>query len=126
MASITDINIPEIATRNAIEAFKEALISRLPENILRIIFFGSRRKGVFRPDSDIDLLIVMKEKKRDMVDKVFEIGDMIERDILNYEIPFTIHILTEDEYLRFKESKSPFISSIEKEGIIIYERVSQS
>ncbi|GER93040.1 hypothetical protein A45J_0771 [hot springs metagenome] len=60
-----------------------------------------------------------------MIDKVFEIGDMVERYILKYEIPFTIHILTEGEYLRFKGSKSLFISSIEKEGIIIYERVSQ-
>lgn len=126
MASITEINIPEIATRDAIKAFKEALIARLPEDILRIIFFGSRRRGIFRPDSDIDLLIVIREKKRDVIDKVFEIGDTIERDILKYEIPFTIHILTEGEYLRFKESKSLFISSIEEEGIIIYERVAQS
>ncbi|BCB95427.1 hypothetical protein JZK55_03490 [Dissulfurispira thermophila] len=125
MASVTKAKIPEIATRDAIEAFKDALTSRLPEDILRIIFFGSRRRGIFRPDSDIDLLIVIREKKRDVIDKVFEIGDMVERYILKYEIPFTIHILTEGEYLRFKESKSLFISSIEKEGIIIYERVSQ-
>lgn len=103
MTSVTKAKIPEIATIDAIKAFKGALISRMPEDILRIIFFGSRRRGIFRPDSDIDLLIVIREKKRDVIDKVFEIGDMIERDILNYEIPFTIHILTEGEYLRFKE-----------------------
>ncbi|GER93039.1 hypothetical protein A45J_0770 [hot springs metagenome] len=64
MASVTKAKIPEIATRDAIEAFKDALTSRLPEDILRIIFFGSRRRGIFRPDSDIDLLIVIREKKK--------------------------------------------------------------
>ncbi|MFN3479438.1 MAG: nucleotidyltransferase family protein [Thermodesulfovibrionales bacterium] len=125
-ALIAKVQIPEIATHDAIVAFKEALISRLSEDVLKIIFFGSRRRGFFRPDSDIDLLVVLREKKKELVDTVFEISDAVEQDILHYEIPLTIHIFTKDEYNRLKGLKSPFITEIEKEGITIYERVSQS
>lgn len=123
---IADVQIPEIATHDAIVAFKEALISRLSEDVLKIIFFGSRRRGIFRPDSDIDLLVILKKKKKELVDLVFEISDSVEQDILHYEIPLTIHIFTKDEYNRLKGLKSPFITEVEKEGITIYERVAQS
>lgn len=121
--SVARMQIPEVATHEAIEAFKEALIMRLSGDILKIIFFGSRRRGIFRPDSDIDLMIVIKEKRKKLIDTVFDISNMIEKRILHYEIPFTVHILSEKEYNEFKYRKSPFIEEIEGEGLIIYERV---
>ncbi len=119
------VEIPEVVTKNAIEAFKEALISRLSERVLKIVFFGSRMRGIFGPESDIDLLVVLSEKNKEIVDTIYEISDAIENNILHYEIPFSIHILTKNEYDRLKDSKSQFIEEIEKEGITIYERVSQ-
>lgn len=124
--SVAKLQIPEIVTRKAIEAVKEALILRLPNDILKIIFFGSRRKGIFRPDSDIDLLIVLREKRKELIDAIFEISDMIEDHVLHYEIPFTVHILSEKEHNEFKYRKSPFIEEIEREGLIVYERVPES
>jgi predicted nucleotidyltransferase len=125
MASVRETDIPEIATQNAVKAFKEAVLSSLHEDVLLIVFFGSRRRGIFRPESDLDLLVVIKEKRRELVDNIFEIGDMIEQDILHYDIPITIHILSESEYNKFKSLKSPFIDEIRKDGLIIYERVSK-
>ncbi len=119
------VEIPEVVTKNAIEAFKEALISRLSERVLKIVFFGSRMRGIFGPESDIDLFVVLSEKNKEIVDTIYEISDAIENNILHYEIPFSIHILTKNEYDRLKDSKSQFIEEIEKEGITIYERVSQ-
>jgi len=120
------IKTPEITTTEAIKALRKELVSTLSDNVSKVVFFGSRRRGIFGPDSDIDLLIVLRQKTKELVDRVFEISNMIEEDVLHYEIPLTIHIITEDEYHRFKESKSPFILSIEREGMVIYERTTQS
>jgi predicted nucleotidyltransferase len=65
MASVRETVIPEIATQNAIKAFKEAVLSSLHEDVFLIVFFGSRRRGIFRPESDLDLLVVLKEKRRE-------------------------------------------------------------
>lgn len=121
--SVEKMQIPEVATRDAIEAFKDTLILRLSEDILKIIFFGSRRRGIFRPDSDIDLLLIVREKRKELIDAVFDVSDMVEQRILHYDIPFTVHILSEKEYNEFKYRKSPFIERIEREGLIVYERV---
>jgi len=120
------IKIPEVATDEAINTLKKMLISSLHSDILKMVFFGSRKRGKFSPDSDIDILVVVTHKTNGLVDRAFEIGDMIEQDILNYEIPITMHIITGEEYQRLKDLKSPFILSIEREGMVIYERTTQS
>jgi|Deesub1362A_J573_1020465.scaffolds.fasta_scaffold00271_29 predicted nucleotidyltransferase len=123
---MTLIKTPEVTTSEAINMLRRAVVSSLDDEVLRMIFFGSRRKGIFSPDSDIDVLIILRHKRRESINRIFEIGNMVEQDILHYEIPLTIHIISDEEYRRFKVSKSPFILSIEKEGMVIYERTPQS
>ena len=118
----TKAKLPEEFIDTAIFALKNQLLEELHNAIVSIIFFGSRRRGEFTPDSDIDILIIIKEKDHRLINKIFDIADNIERNILSYRFSFSLHIQSEQEHIKFKELKSPFIREIEREGDVIYAR----
>lgn len=84
--------------------------------ISKIIFFGSKRRGDFHQESDIDILIVLKDISfRDTAIKFLH-------DIeLMYELPLSPVIFTEREYTINKKMKSRFIMNVEQEGIVLYD-----
>jgi len=118
--------LPEQLIETAISTLKNQLLEQLGNAIISIIFFGSRRRGEFTPESDIDIMIILEEKNRQVVNTIFQIADDIERDILSYRFSFSIHIQSEQEHIKFKALKSPFIMEIEKEGKVIHARKTQS
>lgn len=42
----------------ALQEFKRRLVRHFPDEITRVILFGSKARGDARPDSDIDVLVV--------------------------------------------------------------------
>ena len=62
-----------------------------------IYLFGSRAKGNFKDDSDIDLVLLFDEVNRD---KKMEIYGILSELMYKYEIFIDIHIMT-PETLRF-------------------------
>ena len=61
----------------------------------RVLLFGSFAKGTYRPDSDIDVLVVTK--LADKLERRLEIRVRIAEDIGRCT-PFEIHIVTPREY----------------------------
>ena len=49
--------------KKVIESFVKELRKRLGNNIISIRLFGSKVKGDFKEDSDIDMFILVKEKR---------------------------------------------------------------
>jgi len=82
----------------------------LKDNICKMILFGSFSKNTFRPDSDLDIALVLKKIPRDRREYIYCFD--IERD-LNL-------ILCTEEIL---ETGKYVFDSIRKEGVIIYENV---
>lgn len=86
--------------------------------ILKVIAYGSRIRGDFRGDSDLDLLVVVDKKNREIKEKILNIFYSYE---LKTEISFSVTILSRRE-LEFNERLgSPFIKEIKKEGLILYD-----
>lgn len=86
--------------------------------ILRAIAYGSRVRGDYRDDSDLDVLVIVDKKNREIKDKSLNIFYLYE---LEMDISFSVIILSREE-LEFNERLgSPFIESIKKEGIIFYD-----
>ncbi|MEW6417434.1 MAG: nucleotidyltransferase domain-containing protein [Nitrospirota bacterium] len=112
--------LPENLVEIAILTLKNRLLKELGNVIVSIVFFGSRYRGRFTPDSDIDILIIVKDKNPQLINRIFEIADNVEWKVLSYRFSFSLHIQSEQEHKRFKDLKSPFISEIENEGEIIH------
>ncbi|MEW6482711.1 MAG: nucleotidyltransferase domain-containing protein [bacterium] len=98
----------------AIERFAEKIKDSLADNIVSIELFGSKARGDFNKESDIDLLIVVNEKSPAVREKIFDI--MFEVDPW-YELMLSPRIMSIKEYQVNKAIASPFIEHIEREGI---------
>ena len=121
----TRSQMPEELVDAAVLDMKNRLLKELGDEIVSIIFFGSRSSGYFRPESDIDMLIIVKRRDHHLVNRIFEIADGVERDLLSYRFSFSLHIRSEQEHLKFSGIKSPFTTEVEREGKIVYAREAQ-
>ncbi len=92
--------------------FADDLKQRFGDNIISIILFGSVAKGKETKESDIDLLIISKE--RIFKDLKEPIAKILKQDI----VPEVIN-LSVSEFDLMKQRGSPFYFTIQKEGIKI-------
>lgn len=78
--------------------------------------FGSKARGDSTKDSDIDLLLVVKEKslqlRRNIYDILFELDPY-------YELKISILIYSKAEYQKNEELRSSFIENLEKEAVVL-------
>ncbi|MEW6607168.1 MAG: nucleotidyltransferase domain-containing protein [bacterium] len=100
--------------KKIIRAFVKELREKFGENILSIRLFGSKVRGDFAKDSDIDVLLVFQVKSVKVRDKVYDILFGIDPD---YELKISPGIMSLYEYQKNEELHSPFIENVEKEGI---------
>ncbi len=102
--------------RKAVKLFSDRLRKLLKDNLVHIKLFGSKIRGDFTKDSDIDLVIVMREKNYIIREQIYDI-------LLDVELEFNAHIslkiFTSDEIEKNKQLGSPFIDNLEREGILL-------
>lgn len=83
-------------------------------DLILIRLYGSKVRGDFDKESDIDILIVAKQNRLAIKKKVFDILFNIDP---YYECKISPVILSEYDYRKNRELQTPFVESIEKEGI---------
>lgn len=107
--SINKLKIEE-KIKVALEKIKE------DKNVYKIIIFGSFIRDDFKPFSDIDLIIVLKDSK----EKFLKRGD----HFIDYfrEIPLDVNLIvyTKKEYEKMLKDKNKFILEANK-GKLLYE-----
>jgi predicted nucleotidyltransferase len=85
-------------------------------SIARIVAFGSRVRGDFSSESDLDLLVILDDisAREDVVRFIFR----IER---KHDVSLSPVIYTIDEYAMNRKLGSGFVANIEREGVVIYD-----
>ncbi len=101
---------------NALKIIAENLST--DKRILKIIAYGSRVRGDFRGDSDLDVLIVVDKKDKEIKEKIIDIFYEYE---LKEGIPFSPLIFSIEEFSVNEKIGSPFIKKIKEEGVVIYD-----
>lgn len=84
---------------------------------LRVILFGSRARGEARPDSDVDLLVVMPN----VADKRIAAVE-IRRTLRDLPVGKDILVTTPDEIARRGEMTGSVLRAALREGKVIFER----
>ena len=79
-----------------------------------IYLFGSRARGVARPDSDYDLLVVIPQKDQGLKDKLYDASVDV---FLDKGADISLKIIKNEDFERMKRLSFPFIENILKEGI---------
>jgi len=102
--------------KEIITSFAKELKEKLGNDIIIIRLFGSKVRGDFKKDSDIDIFILVKERTSKIRDIISEIE--VEYD-LKYNLPISTVLYNLFEYKKNKELNSFFFENVEKEGIVL-------
>jgi hypothetical protein len=92
----------------------KALLKELAGGEMKMILYGSRARGDYDCESDLDIAIIIpgltRTMKNQLLDKVAEIE-------LKHVIPLSTLILSEDDFQFLKKRERRIALDIEREGI---------
>lgn len=99
------------AVQDLIKKIKDSKVSN---DVLHFILFGSLATGQYSNESDIDILCVVKQEKKDRY-PLLDLACQIEWKY-NCKIVFSLLIIDEQLYQRIQSGKATLSESIKKEG----------
>jgi predicted nucleotidyltransferase len=94
-------------------SFVNKITSQFPDNIAKVIFFGSRAKGIPKPDSDYDFLVILRKKDRLTSEGIYEV---VTDFLLEYGVDISLKIYSLEEFQKMISIPTPFMASILKTG----------
>jgi len=99
--------------KKLLKEFKQGLVRIYGKRLKAIYLYGSYARGEARPDSDIDVLLVIKDD--------FNYIEMLKRSdnfavslSLENDVVISRAFVSEKEY---KEKQSPFLINVRREGV---------
>lgn len=100
---------------------EKAVLKELKENLkfyagdrIRLILFGSRAKGDYDSESDMDIAIIVRGLTREIKNEILGMVADIE---LKYLTPLSTLVISEDDFISLKKRERRIALDIEKEGI---------
>ena len=102
--------------REALYVFVKSLKEQLKSQLIQVWLFGSKAKGNFNSDSDIDVLLILQERTEEILDKIAAIH--LELD-LKYDPNISLIIYSQHEYEQNEAFESPFLKNIQRESIAL-------
>jgi predicted nucleotidyltransferase len=112
---IEGANLMDKCVEETLRSFLKRVLGKYDP--LRIVLFGSHATGHGRPDSDLDLMIVMSVEGSTR-EKANEI-DMLMSDRI---VPMDLVVITPEQYERQRKVVGTIVYRAEREGQILYER----
>jgi len=100
--------------KKVVAEFAKLVRTALGENLIDMEIFGSKVRGDFTGDSDMDILVVVKERTLDSMDRIAEITANLN---IEYNLSISPVIFSEYEYKVNEDMKSPFVLNVEAEGV---------
>ncbi|MBM3225085.1 MAG: nucleotidyltransferase domain-containing protein [Candidatus Tectomicrobia bacterium] len=104
-----------------LDAYRQVLREQFPGVVQDMIIFGSKARGTAGPDSDLDIVVIIREGDWRLKNTVTHPGyDLsIGTDVVPSLIVYTLA-----EWQRLRERQSVFREVVERDGVSVYETVS--
>ncbi len=87
--------VTEEQVRKALATLKERLTSMLGSSLVKLALYGSRARGDYDPDSDIDVAVIVRGLDGDLKGRIFDAVAEIE---LDQSIALSTLVLSESDY----------------------------
>jgi uncharacterized protein len=97
-----------------IKKFKQELIERYPDKVVTVLVYGSKARGDYHDESDIDVLVIAKESDWKFSDKVREIGYALDEEI-DYRL--SIQVMSKEKIAYLRENNFGFAQSILRDAV---------
>ncbi len=116
--SMQAISQPEVTNRLLQEMVRRIVEVAHPD---RIVLFGSRARGDNRPDSDVDLLVILPSDEPHYVR-----ARPLYRALRDIFVPTDIVVYTPDEVDNWRNVRQALVATALREGTVLYERPERS
>ncbi|SRR6056297_3452042 len=97
-----------------IKKFKQELVERFPDEVVTVLVYGSKARGDYHDESDIDVLVIAKESDWKFADKVREIGYALDEEI-DYRL--SIQVMSKEKIAYLRENNFQFAQSIFRDAV---------
>jgi predicted nucleotidyltransferase len=103
-----------LSSKGSIETkFVSKITSLFPDQIVKVILFGSRAKGVQKPGSDYDFLIVLRKREREVIEQIYGV---VTDFLIQYGVDISLKIYKDKDFQEWTSIPTPFMASILKTG----------
>lgn len=99
-----------------LDAYRLELQTRHPGVVEHLIIYGSKARGDAREDSDLDVLLVVRNDASDLKRPLRRIG--YDLAVSTCAVP-SIMACTQAEWDRLKDLRSPYRESVERDGVSV-------
>lgn len=100
--------------KEALMLFKEQLNEELPEQVKSIRLFGSKARGDATEESDVDVLVVVKQHEKESWDKVIQLASGI---ITETGVVISPKVFSEERIHERRRRRNVFMQMVDKESI---------
>jgi len=94
---------------------KQSLMELYGDRLCYLTLFGSQARGDAEPDSDIDILVVLKPPVEPGIE-IKHTGQLISSLSLNYDVVISCLFMDETQY---QTHNSPLLRNVRKEGLVL-------
>lgn len=98
----------------AVQAFKRRVLDFLGAQVISFSLFGSRARGEGGEESDVDILILLKEAPTKIRGRIFELAADI---LLELEIDISPLVMSQKQFEEMKKRERLLPQEIERDGI---------
>ena len=95
-------------------AYRRAIVKVWPGAVVRLSIFGSKARGDSGPDSDLDVLLIVKDEAASFKREMRRVGYLL---AATGETVPSIVVYTESEWESRKRTGSPFRRNVERDEV---------
>lgn len=107
----------------AVDEFAGRVAERIPDRLLEIVLYGSWARGTARPDSDVDLLVVVESRDTQITDLIQGVALDVDLEHMTLLSVKVCPVSKMDEMRRIGD---PFLAAVETEGRTVWTRTSRA
>jgi predicted nucleotidyltransferase len=97
-----------------LNAYRKTLAEQFPDLVDAILIFGSKARGDAGPDSDLDVLVILREGDRNRKRAVRHLGHGLA--VVSEVVP-SIMVYTREEWSLRRHGDSPFYRAVLRDGV---------
>ena len=107
--------------KQAIQEFKDKIISLYPNRVSLIELFGSKARGSSSKESDIDILLLID---KDNMQTSWDISKLESELLLKYGVLISSTIIAKDHYRKLTDLQTGLVKNIKRDGIELWKATS--
>ena len=99
-----------------LDAYRHDLVERYPDTIHQMVIYGSKARGDSHPESDLDVLLVVRNESGALRRPLRRLG--YDLAVIFNAVP-SILAYTQAEWEQRKRSGSPFREAVERDAVLV-------